>query len=65
MTHRADQKAVVELYDRALGELQREGMVRTARCEVCGHLLRVQQLTPAAWTIDCPCGRYRDTLRGS
>jgi hypothetical protein len=35
----------------------------TALCIHCGELLSVTDYG-TAWTVNCPCGRSKDTLRG-
>lgn len=40
------------------------GMVVTEHCPDCGGLLAVTEYGGTAWTVSCPCGRCRDTMRG-
>lgn len=40
------------------------GLAVIERCPSCGGLLVVTDLSPSAWSVSCPCGRSRDTLRG-
>ena len=35
----------------------------TARCIHCGELMSVTD-HGTAWTVSCPCGRSKDTMRG-
>jgi hypothetical protein len=35
----------------------------TAQCIHCGELMEVTDLG-TAWSVSCPCGRSKDTMRG-
>lgn len=63
MVDRDEMRAIMAVIFRAIEEQQRDGRVTTARCEVCGALLAVDDRV-TAWVTSCKCGRYNETLRG-
>lgn len=56
--------AAFNLLDKALSEYRSQGAVMTARCDSCGGLLEVEARGENSFSVSCPCGKYRDTLRG-
>jgi hypothetical protein len=61
---KAEIQAILAVIDRALEEFRQQGKGTTVTCDACTGLLSVVALGSTAWRLDCPCGRYRDTLRG-
>ena len=59
-------KPIIELLICALEEYSREGKVENVRCDRCGGLIEITPVgeTGRALKADCPCGRYRDNMRG-
>ena len=58
-------KPNIDLLVKALEEYWQGGKVASVRCDRCGGLIEV---TPEgemgrAFSVNCPCGRYKDTMR--
>jgi hypothetical protein len=56
----------VKLMMAAMEEYGRDGKVSGVRCDLCGGLLEVTPIgeTGRSLSVKCPCGRYKDTMRG-
>ncbi len=59
-----ENKAKFETHQVALNEYFKNQKVESIRCERCKELIEVKALGNTAWTMNCKCGLYKDTLRG-
>lgn len=50
---------MLEAFDQYLNNRQ-----SAIRCDRCGGLIAFHRLADEAYESECPCGKYRDTLRG-
>jgi hypothetical protein len=66
MSAKEPDKEMLRLYEMAFAEFSRDGKVASVRCDKCGGLIQVRALGSlgSAWAMSCPCGRFKDTLRG-
>ena len=57
-------KPKIETHQAELGEYFKNQKVESIRCERCKEVIEVKALSNTAWTMNCKCGLYKDTLRG-
>ena len=59
-------KPNIDLLIKALEQYSQLGTVESVKCDRCGGLIEVkpQGDMGRAFTANCPCGRYKDTMRG-
>jgi hypothetical protein len=57
---------VLRIVDTALAEFMKDGMVTSARCDVCGSLIEISWLGTrrSAVSIRCSCGKFHGIFRG-
>ena len=60
----AELEVLLPRIEAALTEFHRTGNNTVARCDRCEGLIEVTSPGPEVWSLNCPCGRYKDTLRG-
>lgn len=60
---RIDDKTL-KILDGTMTEFGTTGEVLNARCDVCGSLLKIKELSETAWAVECQCGKFKDNLRG-
>lgn len=61
---KAHDEDTIKLLGLALAEFQREGKVTTVRCDVCGGVIEIKWQGHIGGSVNCPCGRFKDNLRG-
>lgn len=54
----------IELLENAIGEFREFGKVVSAKCDSCGSLIKIVEIRESAWSVQCSCGKFNDTLRG-
>lgn len=52
------------ILDAGMAEYAAKGTVSNSHCEICHSLLRIRKLGESAWSVECNCGKFNDTLRG-
>ena len=64
MSKRQHNDEAIRLLSLALDEFGRDGKVTSIRCDICGSVIEIKEVSDAAYFADCACGKYRGALRG-
>ena len=59
-------KPNIDLLVKAMEQYWQVGKIVNIKCDGCGELIEVKPKGEMgnAFSVTCPCGRYKDTMRG-